>query len=80
MAIRLVAEAPCLLRHFPLASTLHIVPSLSHVALYTGNNFLKEYILRFLKLAPFKNLKKVNEYSLHNPSQAFFQNMCHTHG
>ena len=26
MAIRLDAEAPCLLRHFPLASTLHIVP------------------------------------------------------
>ena len=28
MAVRLVAEAPCLLRHFPMASTLHIVTCL----------------------------------------------------
>ena len=59
MAIRLVAEELCLLGHFPLASTLHIVPSLSHVALHTGHNFWKEYILRFLKTPPFKNLKYV---------------------
>ncbi len=26
MATRLVAEAPCRLRHFPLPSTLHILP------------------------------------------------------
>ncbi len=31
--------------------------SLSHVALHTGHNFWKEYILRFLKTPPFKNLK-----------------------
>ncbi len=33
--------------------------SLSHVALDTGYNFWKEYILRFLKTAPFKNLKQL---------------------
>ncbi len=31
--------------------------SLSHVALQTGYNFWEEYILRFLKTPPFKNLK-----------------------
>ncbi len=79
MAIRLVGEVPCLLRHFLLANTLHIVPyksrllineyfrnilglraSLSHVALDTGYNFWKEYILRFFKTPPFKNLKRGN--------------------
>ena len=29
----------------------------SHVALHTGYDFWKEYILRFLKTPPFKNLK-----------------------
>ncbi len=48
MATQLVAEVPCLLRHFPLANTLHI---------HTGYNFWEEYILRFLKTPPFKNLK-----------------------
>ena len=30
--------------------------SLSHVALHTGHNFWREYILRFLKTPPFRNL------------------------
>ena len=32
------------------------------VALHTGHNFWKEYLLRFLKTPPFKNLKMVDRY------------------
>ena len=31
--------------------------SLSHVALHTGYTFWEEYLLRFFKTPPFKNLK-----------------------
>ena len=34
MAIQLVAEVPCLFGHFPLASTLHIVPYKSRSTAY----------------------------------------------
>ncbi len=57
MAIWLVDEVPCLLRQFPLASTLSA--SLSHVALHTEYNFLKGYILRFLKTSPVKYLNQL---------------------
>ncbi len=90
MAIRLVAEVPCLLHSwifrsfffkinlpsiiyqskYPPQYLLGVIgeyfrnflglrPSLGHVALHTGHNLWKEYILRFLKTPPFKNLKAI---------------------
>ncbi len=71
MAIRLVDEVPCLLgpknprkkiisqlisEYFQ--NFLGLRASLSHVALDPGYNFWKEYILRFLKTPPFKNLNE----------------------
>ncbi len=38
-------------------SVVTLRASLSLVALHTGYNFWKEFILRFLKTPPFKNLK-----------------------
>ncbi len=60
MAIRLVAEVACLVRHVPLASILHILPykgaSLRHVVQHTGKNSVEEYISRFLKTSQFNDL------------------------
>ena len=43
MATLLVAEVPCLLRHFPLANTLHIVPYNEYIAASTAKGFITWY-------------------------------------
>ncbi len=58
MVIQLLDEVLSVLRHFPLASTLYILPYKSYkLTKPSPFPFWKEYILRFLKTPPFKNLK-----------------------
>ncbi len=65
MAIRLVDEVPCLLGP-------------SHVALDPEYNFWKEYILRFLKTPPFKNLNlaRTNITPFTNEKQLQLKNLA----